>query len=189
MATTRPLLKWGRRLLTGLLLALVVVLAVLRLTVVSYWTIPQNGMYPTLAAGSRFFGVNRPYRAVGDVKRGDIVVFEQANGGDSYIYIWRVVGLPGDFVEVEESRVALDGKALPLEKIRSEGTFDIFRETNHGASYEVAYDRSGSRDSPGKIAVTVPDSHLYLLGDNRLHASDSRVMGPIPFGSVIARKW
>jgi signal peptidase I len=189
LENTRPVLKWAKYPLAGSLIALVVVFAVLRFTVLSYWTIPQNGMYPTLPAGARFFGINKPYRSAADVKRGDIVVFEQPDGGNRYIYLWRVVGLPGDSVEIEDSRVSLNGKALPLEKVRSEGNYDIFRETNGGASYEVADDRAATQRAPGEYAATVPQGHLFVLGDNRVQARDSRVMGPIPISSVLAKKW
>jgi signal peptidase I len=92
LKNARTHLKWAKNILMGVILALAVVSVVLRLTVLSYWTIPQNGMYPNLAAGSKFFGINTPYKTATDVQRGDIVVFEQFKGNDLYIYIWRVGG-------------------------------------------------------------------------------------------------
>jgi signal peptidase I len=97
--------------------------------------------------------------------------------------------VPGDAIEVEGSCVTLNGKRLPLEKIRSEGSNEIFRETSGATSYEVAYDNAPEEGLSGTYATTVPEGSLYVLGDNRSHASDSRRMGTIPFSSVIAKKW
>jgi len=181
--------KWVVNALMGLFVASAVVLIAVKFAVGWYWTIPQNGMYPTLPAGSTFFGINKPYRDVKGVKRGDIVIFERFEGGSRYIYIWRVVGLPGDAVEIDDARVTLNGKGLPQEKVRSEGGYEIFRETNGDASYEVAYEGKVSEGLPRTLTLTVPDDHLFVLGDNRQNASDSRRMGPIRFDSVVAKKW
>jgi signal peptidase I len=186
---TKSHMKWLSRLFLAFVLTLALVVIVLKLTIVSSWVIPQNGMYPTLPGGSTFLGINKPYKSAGDVKRGDIVIFERFEKGDRYIYIWRVVGLPGDSVVVEDSRVTLNGKPLPLEKVRSEVEADILRETNGEVSYEVAHDRTTPEGLSGKFMLTVPEGHLFVLGDHRTAASDSRVMGPIPFSSVLARKW
>ena len=185
--------KWRRNLPIGLLvgssIALTCGLLAVRFVVLSYWTTPHRGMYPTLAAGSTFFAFNRPYKGVGDVKRGDIVVFEQFQEDGRYFLIWRVVALPGDAVEVDPAgALSLDGRALPAEKVRPDPAGEIVRETNHGASYLVV---RGPRvhGPPETFRVTVPPGHLFLLGDNRPGASDGRRIGPIPFESVVARKW
>ena len=78
----------SKNILLGVILTLSVVAVTLRLTVLSRWTIPQNGMYPTLAAGSTFFGINKPYKISSEVQRGEIVVFERIENNDRYIYIW-----------------------------------------------------------------------------------------------------
>src|SRR5439155_51210 len=61
---------------------------------VGYYRIPQNGMYPTLPAGSIFFTAKHPYSDSSRVKRGDIIVFVREQNGQRYNYIWRVVALP-----------------------------------------------------------------------------------------------
>lgn len=189
MSRVKLAVKWISRVSLGLLFAIFVTLGVVKFWVGWFWTIPQNGMYPNIPSGLSFFAIDNPYRDVTQVNRGDVVVFRRVEGAERYIYIWRVVGLPGDTVEIDDARVILNGKKLPQEKSRSEGDFEIFRETNGTASYEVAYDRTPSAESPRSLTLTVPDDHLFLLGDNRRAASDSRVMGPIPFPSVVARRW
>jgi len=64
----------------------IVVLALLALKTffIGYYRIPQNGMYPTLPAGSLMFTIKRPYSDISSVKRGDIVVFVREQNGGRY---------------------------------------------------------------------------------------------------------
>lgn len=82
---------------------------------IGYYRIPQNGMYPTLPAGSILFTLKRAYSDTSDVKRGDIVVFVREQNGKHYNYIWRVVGMPGETVEAS-------GESLTITVSRSAGT-------------------------------------------------------------------
>src|SRR5262245_5632200 len=84
-----------------LAVALLSVLLLVKVYLVGFYQIPQNGMYPSLPSGSRFFAIMQPYAAAGpsEVKPGDIVVFTRDQDGGRYIYVWRVVGLPGDTLE------------------------------------------------------------------------------------------
>ena len=81
---------------------------------IGYYRIPQNGMYPTLPAGSILFTLKRAYSDTSDVKRGDIVVFVREQNGKHYNYIWRVVGMPGETVEAS-------GESLTITVSRSAG--------------------------------------------------------------------
>jgi signal peptidase I len=185
----KRLSKWTAYLMVGLCLSLMVAAGVIKYTVGWFWTIPQNGMSPALPAGSSLFGINNPYRDVKEVCHGDIVVFRQSQDSSSYVFMWRVIGLPGETVKIDDARVSLNGMPLPLEKIRSQEGLEVFRETNGDVSYEIAVDRAPSKGMPRSLTLIVPDNHLFVMGDNRPNASDSRIMGPIPFGSVIAKKW
>jgi signal peptidase I len=180
----------GLRVLT-LVVALggVAALAAARLAFFGYYQLPQNGMYPGLPAGSRLLAVLRPYRDVSEVRPGDIVVFSHGDGGRPYVYIWRVVGLPGDRVRTARDAVLLNGEALPREAVRRDGDMDIFREANGEAVYEVAYGQRAPPDPPPEAAVTVPAGCVFVLGDNRDNARDSRYFGPIRFEAIMAKKW
>src|SRR5688572_29480665 len=165
--------KW---LLVGVPVALLALAlgVVLFFTFFDYYRVPTVSMEPTLPKGSRFFGRKRPYGDVAQVRRGDAVVYRQPQErGGSPLYVFRVVGLPGDRVEAVADTVAVNGQPLPRQHVRTNGDVVVYRETNGDASYEVAYDPAGPGVRFGKDAVlTVPPGHLFLLGDNRNHAAD-----------------
>jgi signal peptidase I len=95
-------------------------------------------------------------------KRGDIVVI---NVRSSEIpYIKRVIGLPGEVLEVRDNRVYIDGKVLSEDYIA-----------------EITQGDFGS--------VTIPDNHVFVMGDNRSSSRDSRTVGTIPIDDIIAKAW
>jgi len=105
----------------AVLLALLATVLLVRVLFVDYYVIPQNGMYPSLPSGSRLLTVKHPYAAPSEVKRGDIVVFTRDETGKHYIYIWRVVGLPGDTIEAVGASLAINGRPVVRERIREDG--------------------------------------------------------------------
>ena len=96
-------------------------------------------------------------------QRGDIVVFHIANreGAD---LVKRVIGLPGETVELRDGRVFIDGELLP-------------------EPYLTGFDDSD------EAPLSVPAGHYYVLGDNRGVSYDSRFMGPIPMEQIIGKAW
>ena len=160
---------------------------VLKLFFFNFLIVPQDGMYPGIPAGSIFFTKRKPYGNVADVKRGDVVVFTRMEKGNNYKFVWRVVGLPGDNVEVSSDSVLINGQELKHDQLRKEGNFLIYRELNGNVSYEVAYDQSAKR-YPSKTSIDVPPNHVFVLGDNRYEAMDSTYFGPIPFESITEKK-
>ena len=164
-------------------------LVILRLFFFNYNRIPQDGMYPGMPAGSRFITKRNPYHNIQDIKHGDVVVFTRETNNGTYQYVWRVVGLPGDLVEVSNEAVRLNGQALKHETVRKEGQYLIVREWNGDVSYDVAYNQMLDRSEPPPIAsMKVPGDHLFLLGDNRYMAEDSTFIGPVPFASILEKK-
>jgi signal peptidase I len=181
-ATTNLLKKLGYP------FAVLVVLFFIGVRYVGYYRIPQNGMYPGLPAGSSLLSIRNPYRYASEVSRGDIVLFTHQQKGQSYTFIWRVVGLPGDTVRVVGDDVFINGEGLRREKVREAGGTVVFREANGGAEYEVAYPATQGKPPPN-AEVKVPEGHFFVLGDNRHEALDSRYHGPIPFTEIIGKKW
>ncbi|HEV7796575.1 MAG TPA: signal peptidase I [Pyrinomonadaceae bacterium] len=164
-------------------------LIVLRLFFFNYNTIPQDGMYPGMPTGSRFITRRHPYQSISEIKRGDVVVFTRETSlNGTHKYIWRVVGLPADLVEVSNEAVKLNGQALKHETVRKEGQYLIVREWNGDVSYEVAYNQALDRSDPPIASMTVPRDHLFLLGDNRYMAEDSTFIGSVPFSSIVEKK-
>ncbi len=188
MSGKNRILKWATFVLAGIVL-LAVVAGVLVKISVGWYVIPQNGMYPNLPAGTHLFGLKRPYRDVSAVARGDIILFERVEGGQRHLYIWRVVGLPGETIEIDGDKLLLNGKEVSREKLRTENSLDIYREVYDGTAYEVAYGSKLPEGIPAVVKVKIPDDHVFVMGDNRHNAVDSRSFGPIPFNSIIAKKW
>jgi len=183
MATTSRL----KRIVTWSAIAVVVALFVLKTFFIGYYRIPQNGRYPTLPAGSIFFTLKRPYRNVSSVKRGDIIVFLHEQNGRQYKYTWRVIGLPGEKIQVSGDSLTINGRPVGREHLSETDGKTISREQIGDVSYQIAFD-SSARDRPPDALVTVPPEHLFVMGDNRFRAFDSRYFGPISLSSIVGKK-
>src|SRR5262250_1586573 len=77
----------GMKIVTWSVIGILLVLLAVKTFFVGYYRIPQNGMYPTLPAGSVLFTLKRAYSDVSSVKRGDIIVFVREQNGQRYNYI------------------------------------------------------------------------------------------------------
>jgi signal peptidase I len=158
--------------------------------------IPVNSMYPTICRGDRVLAHKRILRFE-PLRRGDLIIFVSPNERRQR-WIKRVVGLPGDTVEMRQGTVLLNGEQLQRTKVEAsdprkvddmpEG--DIFWEKNGAAEYRIFW-ASKRREDCTPITdfdeLTVPPGHCYVLGDNRNHSKDSRYVGPIPMVDVIGR--
>lgn len=154
---------------------------------VGYYTIPQNGMYPGLPAGSRILTFKKAYNDASDVKRGDIVVFLHEQEWQVFKYIWRVIALPGEKVETSGESLVVNGRGVARQNLREADGYKILREQNGEATYEIALDKS-PRTQPPDVSVTVPPKEFFVMGDNRFNAVDSRHFGTIKFSSIIGKK-
>ena len=108
-----------------------------------------------------------------DIERFDIVVFD-APDADEY-YIKRVIGLPGDTVEVRDDVLYIDGKAM------KQPYLDESREDNHLFGTFTA--DFTLQELTGE--ATVPEQSIFVLGDNRINSKDSRSFGFIHRESII----
>lgn len=186
MSRTKQIFWWSA---VTLLLVVVVGIGVIRFSIGWFSVIPQNGMYPSMPAGSWLFSVKKPYRDISQVPRGDVVIFDRIEGGKSFHFIWRVVGLPGETIEIAGDKLIINGQEVTREMLRTDGNFQIYRETNGNASYDVAYTSQRPTIIPGSLKVTIANDQLFVMGDNRHNALDSRSFGPIQFASITGKKW
>ncbi|PIS15815.1 signal peptidase I [Candidatus Roizmanbacteria bacterium CG09_land_8_20_14_0_10_41_9] len=124
-------------------------------------------MEPTFASGDYIFTSKITYK-FRSPERGDIVVFRSPKNPD-IDYIKRVIGLPGDQILIQKGTVFVNGTSINESYITS--------STN-------LWD--GGFVSEG-VPITVPESELFVMGDNRQRSSDSREFGPIPAESVIGQ--
>lgn len=177
----------GKTIAIGSVIGVFLALLVTKTFFIGFNHIPQNGMYPGLPAGSRLFVAKRAYRDASSVKRGDIVLFVREMDGQRYNYLWRVIALPGDKVEASGESLIINDKPVSRQRVRNYDAGTIFREQLGDATYEVAFATS-PRFTPPDTSITVPPDHFFVMGDNRLEASDGRYFGPIPFGSIVGKK-
>lgn len=177
----------------------------LRSFVFEPFKIPSSSMEPNLLVGDRLIVSKYPY-GYGNYStiltlnldrpimrksplRGDIIVFRTVNKNDDKIYIKRLIGLPGEEIQLKKGVLYINDIAVKRDKI-SESP-DIYEETlPNGVKYKTL-DTNESYDFPDTTKkYQVPDNHYFFLGDNRDNSIDSRytnIIGFIPEANLIGR--
>jgi len=148
-----------REIVETILLAVILFLAVNFTT--GRFEVRGYSMEPTLYDG-QYLIVSKVIYRIHPPERGDIIVFHPPNG-DSDDYIKRVVGLPGETVEVRDGVTWINGVPLEEPYIAS------------------AAGSSGPR--------TLGEGQYFVLGDNRANSSDSRTWGVLPQEDIIGKAW
>ncbi len=131
-----------------ILIVVVVVLIVNNFLLINA-KIPSESMENIIMTGDRIFG-NRLAYMFSDPQRYDIVIFKYPDD-ETQLYIKRVIGLPGETVEIREGKVYIDGSDTPLD--------DSFTPETPLGNYGP---------------YTVPEGCYFMLGDNRNYSKDSR---------------
>ena len=177
-----------KKYLFKILLAIVVIgIALIVRSKFERFTIPQNGMYPGLPAGTTRWVVKSSFESVDDLNIGDVVVFQLDSDQGKFNYVWRVIAFPGDQVSIENELIQVNGATVARKYLRTEGSFKIFEETHGEKSYEVAYDLDAAQTNRRGCQLTVPNEHVFLLGDNRYNAADSRYHGAVSVKDVFGK--
>jgi signal peptidase I len=159
----RELRSWARDLLLALGLAMVII-------VFLYQPVKVEGtsMAPLLTDQERIF-INKFVYRFEPIGRGDVVVFWYPMDR-SKSFIKRVVGLPGEMVEIRQGQVYVDGKRL-----------------------EEAYVPPRFADTSNYGPIRVPPGEFFVMGDHRASSNDSRVFGPVPhryiYGKAVFAYW
>ena len=198
----------------ALLIALVV-----RTLLFQPFNIPSGSLIPTLLIGDYLFVSKYSYgyskfsapfapdlfsgRIWGaEPKRGDIAVFKLPSDG-STDYIKRVIGLPGDKIQMVQGRLLINGQVVPREPVQKIRTRDAFgrdvevptyKETLPGGVSHLIIERDGDTGYYDNTKIyDVPAGHYFMMGDNRDNSTDSRVgqneggVGPVPFENFVGR--
>ncbi len=162
-SSTRNLVEWLIVIVVAVALAVVI-----KTYLVQAFRIPSESMSPTLMVRDRVL-VNKLSYDLHDVNRGDVVVFSRPSAlpnrpDDPDDLIKRVIALPGESVTARDGSIYIDGKRL------KEPYLDDSVKT-----YNL--------DNP----VTVPDGHVWVMGDNRTNSEDSRFFGPVDADTIVGR--
>jgi signal peptidase I len=181
-----------------------VIMAPLRSALVDWNWVPTGSMKPTILEGDLVlvnklsYDLKVPFTTRhlmqwGDPVRGDIVVFYSPKDGTRLVK--RVIGLPGDTVQLRDDVLYLNGVAQRYSMRDSkEFTRDVFEDRNP----VVAVEHLGSCDHyvmalPGRTALrsfgpyVVPANRYFMMGDSRDNSNDSRFMGTVPRDQIVGK--
>ncbi len=160
-------------------IVIAVILALfIRTFVVQAFKIPTGSMENNLLIGDHLlvnkliFGptesrLERLLMPVGDIKRGDVIVFKYPEEPDRD-FIKRVIGLPGETLEVREKKVYINGKMLDEPYVHFLQPPTVSSELSEVTAFDL-------RERYGP--VTIPADHYFMMGDNRDNSQDSRYWG------------
>ena len=150
------------------------------------YSIPSRSMLPTLLVGDHVLVDKNAYHDRAP-ERGDVVVFKLPRAN----YIYRIIGLPGDRIQVIRGRLHINGKMVartPLGQyidIMRDGykvRYKRYRETlPNGVSYAVLERGDDTPFVDNTDVYVVPKGHYFMMGDNRDNSQDSRYLSRVGF--------
>ena len=114
--------------------------------------VPSASMETTIMTGDRVIGSRLTYKLFDDPERGDIIIFRWPDN-EKILFVKRIIGVPGDTVEIRDGQVYLNGSDTPLEE---------------------PYIREPMEPEPGTMQFTVPEGAYFCMGDNRNESMDAR---------------
>jgi signal peptidase I len=147
-------------------IALFLVVFTLSQVMLGNFMIEQVSAVPNFMPGERILVDKVIYKATG-LRRGDMIVGKWA--GDPTDVFKRLIGLPGETVEIRDSQVLINGQAIQEPYLLADG----------------AREGTGSYD----LAWTLGPGEYFVMGDNRMQSGDSRRRGPMQGQDIVGRAW
>lgn len=182
----------------------IILLLLVRGAVADWYDVPTGSMKPSIIEGDRVFvnklayGLRIPFTDTvitlwGKPERGEIVVFNSPEDGTRLIK--RVIGLPGDTLEIKDNKLLINGQSIkysiankiyPVTIWQNEINRDVIDELLDEHRHPIAL-------TPADILtedfgpVKVPEKHYFMMGDNRHNSADSRVIGFVERSKILGR--
>ncbi len=159
----RKVLGWIFQIAVTLVFAAVVAIAMFQSV-----TMQESSMEPTISVGDRFFMDKVSYK-LSSPQRGDIIVFKTNASDDAALHIRRVIGLPGETIQIVDGRILIDG--------------ETYRE---GKDFPYI-SNPGLAETP----ITLESGEYFVLGDNRNNSEDSRYgdIGTVKKRYIVGKVW
>jgi signal peptidase I len=132
-----------------------------RAYVIQAFAAPTSSMEPTVLLGDHII-VDKSVYAFSEPKRGDIVFFSATESSQT-IFMKRIVGMPGETIEIRNREVFIDGKKIDEPYVQS-----------------LRPSTGGTFNGDSVAPTVIPADAYFLLGDNRDNSLDSRFIGPVP---------
>lgn len=182
----------------------IVMLVIVRGAVADWYAVPTGSMKPTIIEGDRVFvnkmayGLRLPFSDTiitrwDGPQRGEIVVFYSPADGTRLIK--RVIGLPGDTIEIRDNKLTINGEHIDYSPAAKDYPVTIWQnEINR----DVIDEQLGAHRHPIALTpadiliedfgpVKVPVDHYFMMGDNRHNSADSRIIGFVARSSILGR--
>ncbi|MDR3385997.1 MAG: signal peptidase I [Rudaea sp.] len=179
---------------------------IFRSALADWMYVPSGSMNPTIVEGDRIlvdkqaYGLRIPFTTArltkgSDPQRGDIVIF--ASPKDGITLVKRIVGLPGDTVEMRGERLFINGTAIDYTTAPGFADADLPQATRD-QDHLYATENLAGRPHPIMVLpqrqairsfgpTTVPPNQYLFLGDSRDNSEDSRYIGFVPRESIVGR--